>query len=424
VSAAPGGAGPADPDPAAAEWPAAAAARLVAAGAGAPARSVGRRARSVPAEDDPLRVMVGLGRALDSAGLRVGPDRVAEAVRAAVALDPTRRADLYWAGRLTLCANPDDLAKYDAVFDALTGGDLPRMRPRRQSLVRTVPMALAAPDAEPGEQDADGTEDTVVRAAASTVETLRHKDVTTLGAAERATLDRALAALSLPGETRPSRRRRPSPHPGSIDRGRTVRALLHAGGEPVRPRWTRRSVRPRPVVLLVDVSGSMSGYADVLLRFAHAAARRRGARTEVFTMGTRLTRVTREMAGPDPERAMAAVAAAVPDWSGGTRLGALLREFLDRWGQRGAARGAVVVILSDGWERDDPALLGAQMGRLALLAHRVVWCNPRAARPGFAPLAGGLAAALPHVDDFVSGHSLGALEQLARIVAGVEVRGA
>jgi hypothetical protein len=373
---------------------------------------------------DPLRVMVGLGRALDSAGLRVGPDRVAEAVRAAAALDPTRRHDLYWAGRLTLCANPDDLAKYDAIFAALTAGEMPRLTPRRQSLVRAVPMALASPDAETGEEEGDGTEETVLRAAASTVETLRHKDVTTLGAAERAALNRALAALSLPGEARPSRRRRPSPHRGTIDPGRTVRALLRSGGEPVRPRWTRRSVRPRPVVLLVDVSGSMSGYADVLLRFAHAATRRRGARTEVFTLGTRLTRVTREMAGPDPERAMAAVAAAVPDWSGGTRLGLLLREFLDRWGQRGAARGAVVVILSDGWERDDPALLGAQMRRLGLLAHRVVWCNPRAARPGFAPLAGGLAAALPHVDDFVSGHSLGALEQLARIVAGVEVRGA
>jgi uncharacterized protein with von Willebrand factor type A (vWA) domain len=369
--------------------------------------------------------MVGLGRALDSAGLRVGPDRVAEAVRAAVALDPTRRTDLYWAGRLTLCANPDDLPKYDAVFAALTAGDVPRLRPRPQHLVRAVPVALAVPDA--GGSDDEETEaaaDTVLRAAASTVETLRHKDVTTLGAVERARLDQALAALSLPGESRPSRRRRPSPHPGAVDPRRTVRALLRSGGEPVRPRWTRRSVRPRPVVLLVDVSGSMSGYADVLLRFAHAATRRRGVRTEVFTLGTRLTRVTREMAGPDPERAMGAVAAAVPDWSGGTRLGVLLREFLDRWGQRGVARGAVVVIMSDGWERDDPALLGAQMRRLALLARRVVWCNPRAGRAGFAPLAGGLAAALPYVDDFVSGHSLAALEQLARIVAGVEVRGA
>jgi uncharacterized protein len=401
--------------------PAAPVARLVSAGAGS-----GATAGYADGVGDPVRVMVGLGRALDSAGLRVGPDRVAEAVRAAVALDPTRRTDLYWAGRLTLCANPDDLPKYDAVFAALTAGDVPRLRPRRQHLVRAVPVTLAVPDAG-GSDDDEETEagaDTVLRAAASTVETLRHKDVTTLGAAERARLDRALAALSLPGESRPSRRRRPSPHPGAIDPRRTVRALLRSGGEPVRPRWTRRSVRPRPVVLLVDVSGSMSGYADVLLRFAHAATRRRGVRTEVFTLGTRLTRVTREMAGPDPERAMGAVAAAVPDWSGGTRLGVLLREFLDRWGQRGVARGAVVVIMSDGWERDDPAVLGAQMRRLALLARRVVWCNPRAGRAGFAPLAGGLAAALPYVDDFVSGHSLAALEQLARIVAGVEVRGA
>ncbi|HEV7653799.1 MAG TPA: VWA domain-containing protein [Mycobacteriales bacterium] len=374
--------------------------------------------------DDPVRVFVGLGRALDSAGVPAGPDRVAEAVRAAVALDPTRRADLYWAGRVTFCANPGDLRKYDAIFDALVTGDLPRLQPRTQHLVRAVPITLAVPDPDGVEDELDGTEDSVLQAAASRVETLRHKDVTTLGAAERALLDRALAALSLPGESRPSRRRRPSPHPGAVDPGRTVRALLRSGGEPVRPRWRRRSVRPRPVVLLVDVSGSMSGYADVLLRFAHAATRRRGARTEVFTLGTRLTRVTREMATPDPDRAMAAVAAAVPDWSGGTRLGVLLREFLDRWGQRGAARGAVVVILSDGWERDDPALLGAQMRRLSLLARRVVWCNPRKARPGFAPLAAGLAAALPHVDDFVAGHSLEALEQLAMIVAGKKVGGA
>ena len=406
---------------AAGEWPAAPAARLVSAGAGA-----GVKAGEADGLGDPVRVLVGLGRALDSAGLRVGPDRVAEAIRAAAALDPTRRTDLYWAGRLTLCANPDDVPKYDAIFAALTAGDMPRLRPRPRHLVRAVPVTLAVPDAG-GADDDEETEagaDTVLRAAASTVETLRHKDMTTLGAAERAVLDRALAALSLPGESRPSRRRRPSPHPGAVDPRRTVRALLRSGGEPVRPRWTRRSVKPRPVVLLVDVSGSMSGYADVLLRFAHAAARRRGVRTEVFTLGTRLTRVTREMAGRDPERAMGAVAAAVPDWSGGTRLGALLREFLDRWGQRGVARGAVVVIMSDGWERDDPAVLGAQMRRLALLAHRVVWCNPRAGRAGFAPLAGGLAAALPYVDDFVSGHSLAALEQLARIVAGVEVRGA
>lgn len=170
-------------------------------------------------------------------------------------------------------------------------------------------------------------------------------------------------------------------------------------------------------MLLVDISGSMSAYADALLRFAHAAARRSVAPTEVFTIGTRLTRVSRELRHRDPDTAMAAVAHAVPDWSGGTRLGVLLKEFLDRWGQRGMARGAIVVILSDGWERGDPGVLGTQMQRLSRLAHRVVWANPRKARPGYEPLAAGMAAALPHVDDFVEGHSLAALERLAAHVA-------
>ena len=367
---------------------------------------------------DAVRLVVALGRALQSAGVAAGPDRVAEAVRAAAALDPTDRDQLYWAGRLTLCSTRDDLARYDAVFAALFAGDVPRLRPRPRVTVRGTPVALAGTEGGEDGDEGAGDEQAVLRAAASSVETLRHKDVTALSAAEKAELNRALAALALPGEPRPSRRWQPTPHRGDIDPRRTVRALLRSGGEPVRLRHRRHAVRPRRVVLLVDVSGSMSGYADALLRFAHAAARRRATRTEVFTLGTRLTRVTRELASPDPDTALAAVSAAVPDWSGGTRLGTLLAEFLDRWGQRGAARGAVVVILSDGWERDDPRRLGEQMRRLSLLAHRVVWCNPRKARPGFAPLAAGLVAALPFVDDFVEGHSLAALERLARVVVG------
>jgi uncharacterized protein with von Willebrand factor type A (vWA) domain len=171
------------------------------------------------------------------------------------------------------------------------------------------------------------------------------------------------------------------------------------------------------VVLLVDVSGSMSAYADALLRFAHAAVvSRRETPTEVFTIGTRLTRVTAEMAHRDPDRALEEVGGAVPDWRGGTRLGELLKAFLDRWGQRGLARGAVVVVLSDGWERGDATLLGEQMARLSRLAHRVVWANPRKGQTGYQPLAAGMAAALPHCDVFVAGHSLAALEELAAVV--------
>jgi uncharacterized protein with von Willebrand factor type A (vWA) domain len=210
---------------------------------------------------------------------------------------------------------------------------------------------------------------------------------------------------------------------GTIDRGRTARVLLRHGGELDELRRHTRSVRPRRVVLLVDVSGSMAPYSDALLRFAHAAGQTAGRPLEVFTIGTRLTRITAELARRDPDEAMAAAAAAIPDWSGGTRLGELLQQFLDRWGQRGMARGAVVVVLSDGWERGDQAeqpgeLLGAQMARLHRLAHRVIWANPLKARPGYAPLAAGMAAALPHVDDFVEGHSLAALERLAAVVAG------
>lgn len=375
----------------------------------------------------PVELIVVLARALQAAGVPAGPDRVREAVRAVAALDPGRRADLYWAGRATLCASPQHTARYDAVFASLfDGGGLPRPRPGPVSVVRMLPVALLDPGIRPdsGAGEPDGDEQpTMLRAVASTVEVLRHKDVTTLSPDERDALHRALAALELPGEPRRSRRWRRSPYGGAVDPRRTVRALLRAGGEPARLHHRRHAQRPRPVVLLVDISGSMSAYADVLLRFAHVAARRRrAAPTEVFTIGTRLTRVTRELSSPDADTALAAVAAAVPDYSGGTRLGVLLGDFLDRWGHRGMARGAVVVVLSDGWERDDPALLGAQMRRLSLLAHRVVWCNPRKGRPGFAPLAGGLAAALPHVDDFVEGHSLAALERLARVVAGASRR--
>jgi uncharacterized protein with von Willebrand factor type A (vWA) domain len=176
-------------------------------------------------------------------------------------------------------------------------------------------------------------------------------------------------------------------------------------------------------VLLVDVSGSMAPYGDALLRFAHAAGHARASNhrhppVEVFTIGTRLTRVTAELGRRDPDEALAAAAAAIPDWSGGTRLGELLARFLDGWGQRGLARGAIVVVLSDGWERGDATLLGEQMARLHRLAARVVWANPLKTRPGYAPLAAGMAAALPHVDEFVEGHSLAALEQLAAVVAG------
>jgi uncharacterized protein with von Willebrand factor type A (vWA) domain len=198
---------------------------------------------------------------------------------------------------------------------------------------------------------------------------------------------------------------------------RTVRAMLRDGGEPAKLARLRPRVKPRRLVLLLDVSGSMSPYADVLLRFAHAAVRVAPASTEAFTISTRLTRVTRQLRLRDPNHALAATGTAIPDWSGGTRLGESLQAFLDLWGQRGTARQAVVVIASDGWERGDAELLGEQMARLARLAHRVVWVNPHRGKDGFAPVTAGMSAALPHVDELLAGHTLDALHTLADVIA-------
>ncbi|MGP3923274.1 vWA domain-containing protein [Streptomyces sp. 8N616] len=373
---------------------------------------------------DATTVLVGFARALRAAGVDAGSDRVQAFLGALDVLGPGVRSDVYWAGRLTLCGDEDDLRRYDGVFAAyfdIRPDFAERAHPLPRPAVRLAPAATAPTGT--GDEDVGAAAPTAATLASS-AEVLRHRDVGELSSSERAALRRLLAAFSLSGEPRRTPRLRPAGR-GAVDPRRTVRELLRGGGEPARLRYRAPSAKPRRVVLLLDVSGSMAPYADALLRFAHAAAHgqagpgeRARNRTEVFTVGTRLTRVTRELAHRDPDAAMAAVGAAVPDWSGGTRLGEMLRAFLDRWGQRGMARGAVVVLLSDGWECGDPALLAAQMRRLHRLAHRVVWANPRKGRPGYAPLAAGMAAALPSVDSFVEGHSLGALEHVAAVVRG------
>jgi hypothetical protein len=194
-------------------------------------------------------------------------------------------------------------------------------------------------------------------------------------------------------------------------------------GEPARIAWRRNAVRARPIVLLVDVSGSMSSYADAILRLAHritvgieGGGTVRG-RVETFSVGTRLTSLTRSMRRPDPDRALVSAGEAVPDWSGGTRLGETLEVFIDRWGRRGLARGAVVVVFSDGWERGDPDLLAEQMARLHRIAHRVIWVNPHRGKEGYQPVQGGIRAVLPSVDDFVAWHSLAAFAEVLTLVA-------
>lgn len=360
---------------------------------------------------------VGLARALRATGVDATPDRVHAFVAALGVLDAQDRRTVHLAGRVTLCAGPDDLDRYDRVFAAFFDGVTVPVVPTVRRQVRVAPDAAGADVDDAGEHDRPEPDGRAITRRASRDELLRHRDVRDLDDDERRDLHRLLAAFALPGETRRTRRS-DSSRRGRIDRRRSVRAVLRAGGEIGRLHHRTPREQPRRVVLLIDVSGSMAGYADMLLRFAHVTVRRHGARTEVFTLGTRLTRVTGPMSHRDPDTAMRAVAAAVPDWSGGTRLGEGLRAFLDLWGQRGAARGAIVVVLSDGWETGDVALLGDQTARLARLAHRVVWANPLAGRPGYEPTARGMAAALPHCDALVEGHSLAALERLAAAVAG------
>ncbi|MBA8826697.1 hypothetical protein FHX42_004076 [Saccharopolyspora lacisalsi] len=356
--------------------------------------------------------LVGFARALRHAGVACDPGRVRTFLAATEHVDLDDRSGLYWAGRLTLCAEPDDLPRYDRAFEHWFGS-APLPRPERGSRT-TKRTRTAAP--EPGESGT--TESEPLATAASDAEVLRGRDVSELGPAEREQLRRMLAELDLRPPRRAALRRKPSRR-GEIDPRATMRQLLRSGGEPLHLRRRDRVRRARRVVLLIDVSGSMAPYADALLRFAHVVLRRSPASTEVFTLGTRMTRVSRQLRQRDPESALAAASRAVPDFSGGTRLGETLGAFLDRWGQRGTARSAVVVVFSDGWERGDTSVLSGQMSRLRRLAHAVVWANPHAGHAGYEPVQSGIAAALPYVDHLVAGHSLDALRRLWARVHGL-----
>ena len=365
------------------------------------------------ARRDPDEVLLGFTRALRAAGVPVTHDRAQGYLAATAVLGLDDQRATYLAGRSTLCAGPDDLERYDQVFHAYFGSrdGLPRPRPAQSPV---APDSSSLPDAE-GSGEGDDADPDLVHARASDTEVLRHRDVAALSNAEKHRLAGMFATLRpRPPLRRTARHQRW--HRGQVDASRTLRDSLRRMGEPADIAWRRRGRRPRRVVLLVDVSGSMSGYADALLRLAHRFTQATPS-VETFTVGTRVTHITRAMRLRDPERAIVAAGETVPDWSGGTRLGETLRFFLDRWGQRGMARGAVVVVFSDGWERGDPALLGEQMERLQRLAHRVVWVNPHRGKTGYEPVQQGVVAALPHCDDFVAGHSLATFAELTEVVS-------
>lgn len=373
---------------------------------------------------DPLSIPVAFARVARAAGLAVPVGSTVAFAQALAAVADRGAAGAYWAGRATLVRRPEDVPTYDRAFRAFFGSGDGGLALEQH---RTVELVLDA-----GDDDSDGdgavagdelpaAPEELLAVRWSDLEVLADKDLGACTDEELAEAHRLMADLRLRAALRRSRRRRADRRPranGRVDLRRTVRDAVRHGGEIGRPATTRAGTRPRRVVLLIDVSGSMAPYARALARFGHAAvAGRRRGQVEVFALGTRLTRITRELTTHDPDAALANAAAAVADWDGGTRLGDGLRAFNDRWGVRGLARGAVVVVLSDGWDRGDPELLAAEVARLRRVAHRLVWVNPLKASTGYAPVARGMAAALPHLDDFVEGHSISALRDLVEVVA-------
>jgi uncharacterized protein with von Willebrand factor type A (vWA) domain len=354
---------------------------------------------------------------LRSTGVTVSPDQVLAHLDAVAAVAPSDLRDLYLTGRVTLVSDPRDLPTYDAAFRAFhLGGPGVRMTVSGQ-----VPRPTARDEPPPGtpmRDDADEEDAGATGRLASDAESLRHRRFDQASEDELVALRALMARIPVAIPRRRSRRTVPAGRGPRLDVRRSVRAAARTDGELVHRAWRRRRTRPRPVVLVLDVSGSMAGFSRALLLFA-SVTRRRAGRVEVFCFGTRLTRVTDELADRDVDRALAAAADHVVDWDGGTRIGESIATLLREHGPRGRLRGAVVVVCSDGLERGDPADLDRAMARLHRHAHAVVWVNPLRADPRFEPVQRGMRAALPHVDRLVSGHDLASLEDLAAVVAAL-----
>jgi uncharacterized protein len=360
-------------------------------------------------------------------GARVGVDELLTAHRALKAVDPSDREEAYLALRSALCSRRDDLAVYEAAFAATFGRHPGEEAPERPEIVDQL-LDSAAPVLPRAGIPAGRPPEVVevepdpVPGAWSEIELLHEKDFAEYTDAERLIARRIMLRLARHSPQRPSRRTRPSRRRGARppaarpDLRRTIRASLRYGGEPFERHWREPAERPRPLVLVCDISGSMEPYARMLLQYMQAcvAARRR---VEAFVFGTRLTRVTGELAGRDPDRALDRAAGAADDWSGGTRIGEAIATLNREHGRR-IGRGAIVVLLSDGWDRGDPVLLADEMARLARCAHRLIWLNPLKANPGYEPLTRGMQAALPHVDHFLAGNSMASLAELAELMAG------
>jgi uncharacterized protein len=365
-----------------------------------------------------VRHVVTFGRVLREAGLEVGPGRIQDALLGLDAVDLTRQDDVYWTLRTTIVSRREELEAFDSAFHAwfLGIGRKPELRPVAPPPQRGERRRGGVPSAGP---EVDGGE--IELGAWSREEALREKDFGAMTREEFERTRRLINAIAAQRPRRRSRRLRRDSHGRALDVRGLVRASLATGGEPVERAFRSRVSTPRKLVLILDVSGSMESYSRALLLYLHAA-RGSGKGVETFVFGTRLTRLTPELASRDPETAFQLASKRVADWSGGTRIGESLKLYNDEWGRRALTRGAVVVILSDGCERGDPELIQAEMARLARQAYAVVWVNPLKGHADYEPLAGGMKAALPYVDRFLPGHNVASLEGLAAVLGGIERR--
>jgi uncharacterized protein with von Willebrand factor type A (vWA) domain len=376
-----------------------------------------------------VQTLVRFATELRAAGVEVTTGRVLTYCRAVETLTPLTRDHLYWAGRIALTSRPEEIPSYDAVFHRFFG--LTPVQDLLSSLTSTKPQVEAdgpegpsphkrgeTPDGPPDEPGPPEAEPSLSPALASYEEILRTRRFEELGDEERAAAFALIQRMKVFAPERRSRRLGPAVRGRSIDVRRTIRRSLATQGEPLRRAFKSNRKRHRPLAMLLDVSGSMSPYARALLQFGLAASRSH-RRVEVFCFGTRLTRVTRALRASDPDEALAAAATQVQDWEGGTRIGDSLKALLSDYHHVAAIRGAAVIICSDGLETGDPAVLRRQMQRLSRLAHAVVWVNPLKGSPLYEPLARGMAAALPSVDHFVSGHDLRSLEILSELMQGL-----
>ena len=378
--------------------------------------------------DAVVRKLVTFGRILREAGVEVGPGRIQDALRALDAIDLRRRDEVYAALACTLVARRDDLELFDRAFRAWFEKDPTRNEGRRPDLgigidERTQPPAPAKHPNEgddPEDKDEEQEEPDVL-AAYSADENLRERDFSTLTRSELLRLRRLMDRLVRVLPTRRSRRLELAANGAQLAPRETLRRARRHQGEPIERVFRRPKRVERRVVFLCDVSGSMEPYSRALVLFLQAAVSA-GRKVEAFTFGTRLTRLTPFLGGYDPEASLQRAARAVPDWAGGTRIGDNLKAFNDLYGRRGLTRGAVVVIVSDGWERGDVTTLAAEMARLRRRCHSIIWVNPLKGTVGYEPLAAGMAAALPYVDVFLPGHNLAALESLAEALRQVDGR--